>query len=103
MRACERSRIQTEVQKGAPFLYDIGTSCNMVAIWNVSLCTTFHNAFGTVPATHELTVLFYLGISLSSSVTLSLILWYCGAGGSRSSDWSVPLLVGSCVFMDVCL
>ncbi len=29
MRACERSRIQTEVQKGAPFLYDIGTSCNM--------------------------------------------------------------------------
>ena len=28
MRACERSRIQTEVQKGAPFLYDIGTSCN---------------------------------------------------------------------------
>ena len=28
MRACERSRIQMEVQKGAPFLYDIGTSCN---------------------------------------------------------------------------
>ena len=78
------------------------TTLELLAIRNVSLCTTFHNASGTVPAAHELTITFYLGISLNSSITLSLILWCCGTGGCWLSDWPVPLHVGSCTFMDAC-
>ena len=100
MRACERSRIQTEVQKGAPFLYDIGNGqpnaslrafknpngstkgCALfVRHWNFLQYGTFrHVRHSTMHSTlcqlrMELTFYAYLGISLSSSITLSRMLW----------------------------
>ena len=57
MRACERSRIQRKYKRVRPFC----TTLELLAIRNVSTCTTFHNAFDTVPAAHGADVLRLLG------------------------------------------